>query len=460
MITASKLLEIARAEIGTREANGSNNIKYNSAYYGGTVRGDQFAWCVVFVWWCFREAKALDIFCYGKKTASTSYVKNAYARNKDFYTDPAEFRRGDLAIFDWSGKQKGSAHIGIIDELDVEAGYVYTVEGNTTGSGGEGVYRKKRHISLITGVCRPAYAQEATPEISEPDTEDIVEELPQPTLPQVPEEPSEVPQAPSDIPEEPSTSPPTQEDPPEAEISPPVDENISDKETVTENKNESQTEENPSVEVYEKPLPLVEILNDDAGADLDLVAISATGKIYPRTTETVRISRSFLSIRLVNGIGEKAIGKFNINGYEFVFEGSARIPEKYLKNGQNDIAFTSSDGNVYTSHCFVKVLDRINPIGISQSELVDIAQAYEKILALALSYEERISLLEKSAAGVDLADIILSDEGLEELSEALGSIIAENETSADTETPSESADVVINENTSADTESAETEITE
>ena len=456
MITASKLLEIARTEIGTREANGANNVKYNSAYYGGTVRGDKFEWCVVFVWWCFREANALDLFCYGKKTASTSYVKNAYAREKDFYTDPTEFRSGDLAIFDWSGKQKDTVHIGIIDEIDVEAGYVYTIEGNTSGDGGEGVYRKKRHLSLITGVCRPAYDQEDVPEISEPE----IEGVPEPILPQVPEQPNEPEQTPSDIPEEPNTNPPTEETPPETEISPPVDENVLNEETGTEAENKDTPQEKPSVEVYEKPLPFVEVLNDEAGADLDLVAISATGRIYPRNTETVRVSRSFLSIRLVNGLGEKAIGKFNINGYEFVFEGSARIPEKYLKPGQNDIAFTSSDGNVYTSHCFVKVSNRITPIGISQSEMVDIAQAYEKVLALALSYEERISLLEKSAAGVDLADIILSDKGLGELSEALESIANTNEESADTETPSESADVVTNENTSADTESAETEITE
>ena len=52
--TAAKLIAIAEAEIGTKESPaGSNNVKYNTWFYGKAVSGDWAAWCAVFVCWCF-----------------------------------------------------------------------------------------------------------------------------------------------------------------------------------------------------------------------------------------------------------------------------------------------------------------------------------------------------------------------------------------------------------------------
>ena len=54
MATAEKILEIARSQIGTRESPAnSDNVKYNTAYYGREVSG-KYPWCAVFVWWVFR----------------------------------------------------------------------------------------------------------------------------------------------------------------------------------------------------------------------------------------------------------------------------------------------------------------------------------------------------------------------------------------------------------------------
>lgn len=56
MATAEKILEIARSQIGTRESPAnSDNVKYNTVYYGREVSG-KYPWCAVFVWWVFREA--------------------------------------------------------------------------------------------------------------------------------------------------------------------------------------------------------------------------------------------------------------------------------------------------------------------------------------------------------------------------------------------------------------------
>lgn len=74
MARASDLLAIARAELGVRESPAnSNNVKYNTAYYGREVHDtatETYAWCMVFIWWLFQRAKAPELFYGGGKTAS------------------------------------------------------------------------------------------------------------------------------------------------------------------------------------------------------------------------------------------------------------------------------------------------------------------------------------------------------------------------------------------------------
>ena len=80
MATAEKILEIARSQIGTRESPAnSDNVKYNTVYYGREVSG-KYPWCAVFVWWVFREAVGL---C---KAASCTAFVNRY---KAFAPGPA-----------------------------------------------------------------------------------------------------------------------------------------------------------------------------------------------------------------------------------------------------------------------------------------------------------------------------------------------------------------------------------
>ena len=56
MAGAEKLLEIARAELGTKESPAnSNRVKYNAWYYGREVSGAAYPWCMVFVQWCFDQ---------------------------------------------------------------------------------------------------------------------------------------------------------------------------------------------------------------------------------------------------------------------------------------------------------------------------------------------------------------------------------------------------------------------
>lgn len=54
MSQAEKVLDLARQQLGVTESPaGSNNVKYNTAYYGQAVHdglwNTTFAWCAVFV---------------------------------------------------------------------------------------------------------------------------------------------------------------------------------------------------------------------------------------------------------------------------------------------------------------------------------------------------------------------------------------------------------------------------
>ena len=51
MAKASTILKKAKSYIGTKEkpAN-SNNVKFNTDYYGHSVKGSSYPWCCAFVW--------------------------------------------------------------------------------------------------------------------------------------------------------------------------------------------------------------------------------------------------------------------------------------------------------------------------------------------------------------------------------------------------------------------------
>lgn len=155
-MTAEKILEIARSQIGVKEhpAN-SNRVLYNTAYYGREVSGSNYAWCCTFVWWVFREAGASSLFYGGGKTAYCPTLKN-YHKGQAV----KDYQPGDVIFFNFSGKTN-AAHVGICESWDGQ--YITTIDGNT-GSGNEAnggaVMRRKRHKKYIVGAYRPAYQKE------------------------------------------------------------------------------------------------------------------------------------------------------------------------------------------------------------------------------------------------------------------------------------------------------------
>lgn len=154
-MTANDILRVARGEIGVTESPaGSNRQKYGAAYGMNGV-----PWCVIFCWWCFREAGASALFYGGGKTASCSqYI--AWAKKAGQWIT-GDYKPGDLVFFDFNPKAgDGVDHIGIVESWDGRT--LVTIEGNTSMTSqdnGGAVMRRTDHGAYAVGAARPPYAE-------------------------------------------------------------------------------------------------------------------------------------------------------------------------------------------------------------------------------------------------------------------------------------------------------------
>ena len=156
MSTENDILEIARSQIGTKESPAkSDNVKYNTAYYGREVSDGKHPWCAVFVWWVFREAGAPELYYGGGETAYCPTLMSFH--KKQAVTD---YRPGDIVFFNFSGKSSAGP-VGICESWD--GTYITTIDGNTGGASednGGAVMRRRRHKKYIVGAYRPDYEEE------------------------------------------------------------------------------------------------------------------------------------------------------------------------------------------------------------------------------------------------------------------------------------------------------------
>ena len=157
-ITAEKVLEVARTQIGTKATN-VKRCKYNTEYYGMEVSGSNFDWCAAFVWWVFKHAGGADLL-YGKTANCGTLAINFNAHGRLLKSG---FKPGDVVLFHWSATKSTCVpgfysfdHVGIIEKCNSDGSYT-TIEGNTGGSSNGEVMRQIRWPSNICGVGRPAY---------------------------------------------------------------------------------------------------------------------------------------------------------------------------------------------------------------------------------------------------------------------------------------------------------------
>lgn len=159
---AKEIIKTALKYVGT-EADPPGNVIFNTHYYGGKVKGKQFAWCVVFVWDVFRMSGASKLFFNGKKTAACQYLM-AYAQKKEKVIPKTQGQLGDVVLFNFSGGASPQ-HVGLILKRNEDGSYL-TVEGNTSAGAGSQdnggcVAIKTRKQSQVVLIYRPKYDQPA-----------------------------------------------------------------------------------------------------------------------------------------------------------------------------------------------------------------------------------------------------------------------------------------------------------
>lgn len=145
---AQRVLKIARGEVGVKEnPMGSNNVKYNTEYYGHSVSGSAYPWCAVFVWWCFKHAGLSSLI---PNTAGCDYLINWYKQRGLFHkTNP---KPGDLIFYDWN-RNGAPDHVGLVEGVSAN-GTITTIEGNV----GNKVV-KRTYMSQILGYATPNYSK-------------------------------------------------------------------------------------------------------------------------------------------------------------------------------------------------------------------------------------------------------------------------------------------------------------
>lgn len=139
-----RLLAVAQNEVGTLEATGNNDgdvTKY-PGYFG---RGQE-SYCADFVSWVLHQAGGSlnDPWC------PSIMNKLAASGNWKGRNDP---QPGDIVLFDWD-HDGVSDHVGFVKQVNPN-GTLTTLEGNTGGPGGEGVWEKTRTWDFVQGFGNP-----------------------------------------------------------------------------------------------------------------------------------------------------------------------------------------------------------------------------------------------------------------------------------------------------------------
>ena len=170
MSKASEIVAVAMSQIGYKEKASNKNLDDNTAnagsanwtkyardlydakYYNGNKNG--FAWCDVFVDWCFFKAYGAKegqcIQCQtGPYGAGCGFSMQYYQQQKRFDKNP---KVGDQIFFRYSGNS-GADHTGIV--VEVTSSQIVTVEGNSGNQVKKNTYA--RTYGCIIGYGHPLY---------------------------------------------------------------------------------------------------------------------------------------------------------------------------------------------------------------------------------------------------------------------------------------------------------------
>jgi hypothetical protein len=182
-VKASDIVNKALEFLGVKESPpNSNNVQFNTDFYGHAVSGSNVPWCCAFVWDVFRLAGASSLFYGGGKVAYCPALENYAKARGQWVTD--DYKPGDCVLYNWEGGSLAE-HIGIV-EVNNGDGTITAIEGNTgTGSNSDGgeVMRRVRNTSVILGAYRPLYAAESEDDMTDDRVNELIAEALKKALP-------------------------------------------------------------------------------------------------------------------------------------------------------------------------------------------------------------------------------------------------------------------------------------
>lgn len=167
MATASRVMQIARSQIGVCEKPANSNRQPYGRDYGwnGTF------WCAQFVWWCAWMADKKQTKTIAK-SASAAYIHEetvkmggSWAMKQTSKLAPRKnylkkAKPGDMVSFDFGAMDGIRDHIGLVDR--VEGNYIICIEGNTSKKGSQSnggmVCEQRRLYTEICCATRPKYS--------------------------------------------------------------------------------------------------------------------------------------------------------------------------------------------------------------------------------------------------------------------------------------------------------------
>ena len=149
-MTAKQIIELAKKELGTKESPpNSNNVKYNTWFYGHEVSGSAYPWCCAFISWLFKAEQGL---C--KKTVSCENLLSWFESRGQIVKTP---QAGDIVFFKYSTNSRRTNHVGLV--VSASGNTINTIEGNTstTSQDNGGCVMQRNRYSNIVAYARPKY---------------------------------------------------------------------------------------------------------------------------------------------------------------------------------------------------------------------------------------------------------------------------------------------------------------
>lgn len=156
-MTAKQIIDRAKSQIGVCEnPPNSNNVIYNTWYYGHPVSGASYPWCAVFISWLFKAEQSLCI-----KTASCVQMLEWFEKRGQLVKTP---QAGDIVFFKYSTNNRKTNHVGLVVSVSDNGKIINTIEGNTsqTSADNGGKVMQRNRYSNIVAYARPAYSGTTT----------------------------------------------------------------------------------------------------------------------------------------------------------------------------------------------------------------------------------------------------------------------------------------------------------